>query len=1616
MEEEKIEIQNKKSGSLKRIFRRLLKLLIFLALTPIILSLVLQVPFVQNIVVQQITKRLSAQTESQVSLKRIQFNIIKGVLIDDFLIKDMENDTLLFAHQFDLELNRNFLHILDRELYVNKIRLEHCHIYSYTKAGKEQSEFGRVMKSLLGNNQDKEEKQIFSINLNELDLQSVSYHEENANTGSSFAAIVRNALIKVNLLDFETNSFDITHLVLLEPDIRISGGKKSMIEKLEEEDNKKKNALQLPNIQLQKFEIKDGRFAYNAHGSGAYSDEEFNPKNVRIHNLNLDFAHILLNSNATLSLDINQFGLRSGDNFVLEEFSSKNIYLAGNGIIFPNLRVKTDRSVITRDLWLDFNKIDDLKDFGNRVLIRSNMEGTEISMEDFAYFYPGFKNSAIYKNHRDKSMYVSGRITGRLLNISGTDMSVSIPGVIDLEGNIRLRDMNNTEQMLVGLRVNKLITDVRNLGTLIPGFRAPANFYKLGRFNFSGSFDGFLSDFVARGTLKSQIGSAEMFMQLDVKDGIEKARYLGDLELKQFQLGRWIGNPDLGKISSRIRIRDGVGLTFESAKANLNAQISAFEYKNYLYSNILINGELEKYRFQGSFVSADPNANIYFDGNIDMAGDNYLYDFIANIGNIDLQSLNFVDYPFSLAGDVSIIGTGKDLSSIIGNIDIEDIEIHRKEDHYKLSKVEVRSHIHSMTKRRITLKMDGSYANLDGNFNFTNLSDDVRSLLKKNYPYHTRNWDFEPGKVSAKQNFTFELRLSANKNLLPLFGLDGIDPGEFRAKGFIDSENEHLELATSTNRFIYKEFNFVNVNISVSNHLDKAEIGLHIDSSYNEKYLLKNIDILTNFESDSVNVKIDLPAITDTADYVRFNLALRPHELGYKAHILNSSMLIAGRRWKIDPLNEVVIGQQYHKMKNVRITDGNRFIKLRDLDGKSIELELNKFDFSIINELLKYDKMYFEGETDTKLSVRGIYNKKPDFAASILIPELLINKETWGEVNIDASWPADTELNGIVSIADAARGRSLKLDLNYNPENKEINANIRTRAFSLHFLEYILKDGIEDFEGLADLEAKITGTTEDLKLSGEGVVNNGRVKVIYLGTRYTFDNQKIRITQDNIDLTGAILLDREGNRATITGGLFHDFFKNFVLAANISSDNFIALSTTRQDNPVYYGLGKGRISVDFIGSVDSPRMLINATTSTGTQLILPIQQSQSSIGESFIEFVNKEEFIKTVENDLRPDIKISGMEIEMNLVMTPDAEVTMIFDETRGDVLRGRGRGNLKIMFTRTGEFEMFGQYQVETGQYLFTMGAIVAKPFSVRRGGTVRWNGDPVNAMLDIEADYFVRTHLSIFLAEYLQAAPQQMVEAARTRVDVNLILQLGGTLFSPQINFDLEFPELAGQLRSFADNKVRLLRANPIDFNSQVFGLMVFNTFLPMTALSDVVASNISTAGISTISEFISSQLSLFVTSLINEALEENGLIAGVDFDINFRANTDILGGLGGEIQGDPSILPSEIEIRFKNRLRILDERLSVNVGSNFVRQSFIGRDNYLIPEFNVEYALTADRKLNMRLYGKYDMDEVNFTDRRQTYGMGLRFRTEFGPMLETKSDISKAFKRILEEDMQK
>jgi hypothetical protein len=206
----------------------------------------------------------------------------------------------------------------------------------------------------------------------------------------------------------------------------------------------------------------------------------------------------------------------------------------------------------------------------------------------------------------------------------------------------------------------------------------------------------------------------------------------------------------------------------------------------------------------------------------------------------------------------------------------------------------------------------------------------------------------------------------------------------------------------------------------------------------------------------------------------------------------------------------------------------------------------------------------------------------------------------------------------------------------------------------------------------------------------------------------------------------------------VGGRIYHENFKNWQLDLDIWANKFMIMNTTEAQNSLYYGRAfiTGRINI--FGYVDQ-NIQVDASVKTDksvnirnkkieyTQFNIPLSGPSEVSESTFISFVDKKN--PTPKTKGKDKVDLSGFTLNLDLEMTPDAEIQILFDPKVGDVIKSRGEGNLRMEITSNGKFNMFGDYNITDGEYLFTLQNIINKKFRVEKGSSIKWTGSPYNA-----------------------------------------------------------------------------------------------------------------------------------------------------------------------------------------------------------------------------------------------------------------------------------------------
>jgi hypothetical protein len=317
------------------------------------------------------------------------------------------------------------------------------------------------------------------------------------------------------------------------------------------------------------------------------------------------------------------------------------------------------------------------------------------------------------------------------------------------------------------------------------------------------------------------------------------------------------------------------------------------------------------------------------------------------------------------------------------------------------------------------------------------------------------------------------------------------------------------------------------------------------------------------------------------------------------------------------------------------------------------------------------------------------------------------------------------------------------------------------------------------------------------------------------------------------------------------------------------------------------------------------------------------------------------------------------MTIDMSLEATTDATILLVFDSKIGDVIEGTGKGNLRMTVTPTEDLKMYGNYELESGKYLFTMQNVLNKNFYLERGGYIRWNGDPYDANINISALY--KPKVSLF--DLFQDS------TFKKNVPVTLKLNLTDKLFNPNISFDISVqnvdPTVETQIKRLINTEEEKYR--------QAISLIVAKRFTTPSDLSD--RGGVSSGAIvgSNAYELLTNQLSNWASQISDQ------------FDVNVSYNP------GDQVTND------QIEVGVQTS--IFNNRILIDVSGGTANTPTKGQNTTnIVGDFNVEYMASKDGRFKLKAFNRSNNNTlINNINSNYTQGVGVFYRQEFNSFKE-------------------
>lgn len=637
----------------------------------------------------------------------------------------------------------------------------------------------------------------------------------------------------------------------------------------------------------------------------------------------------------------------------------------------------------------------------------------------------------------------------------------------------------------------------------------------------------------------------------------------------------------------------------------------------------------------------------------------------------------------------------------------------------------------------------------------------------------------------------------------------------------------------------------------------------------------------------------------------------------------------------------------------------------------NIAIDLRSISLLPIFETLEINKALIGGRATGRFSARRLLSNAPElYCPRLHVDSIGYNRCTIGDADIEAGWSnADKAFvfdAGILGL----QGDSSRIAGKIFPMAEALDIDFRARHVPVGFLKPFMEAFTSDISGHASGHCRLFGTFKEIDLEGTVMAEDVKMKIDFTNTWYTASDSVI-MTPGTISLRDITIRDTEGHTARLDGVVRHTFFKEPVFRFDITdAHDFLSFNGTSKQYPDWYGTiyGNGGASISgYPGVVDIKVDMSTAPRSTFTFVLSDRLDAETY---SFLNFRDatpdtlrapvRSDGTPAIVHELRNKITASSTDepsaynMDIQVAINKDAEMTLIMDPTAGDEIKAVGEGSLHLAYhSLDNSLNMWGSYKVLSGSYRFTLQDIIIRDFTIKEGSEIRFNGDPYAANTKLTAYYATNANLSDLDESFLQDK-----DISRTNVPVHALMLVDGDIRQPNINFDLEFPTLT----SDTYRKVKSIVSTTDMMNRQIIYLLALNRFYtPDYMASTTKGSELFSVASSTIASQLGNMLG---------KLSDNWSIAP-----NLRSD-----------RGDFS----DVEVDVALSSRLLNNRLLFN--GNFGYRDKSLNTNQFVGDFDIEYLLNKRGSWRLKAYNRYNDRNFYVRSAQTTQGVGIVFRRDF------------------------
>lgn len=1257
------------------------------------------------------------------------------------------------------------------------------------------------------------------------------------------------------------------------------------------------------------------------HGSIAYNQRDiasaagvFSPQHIGISNLSAHIAlHHLTDNDIHLSIKKIAFTDKSG-------LQVKNLRFKVNAdkhqARLSDFQLELPKShLLLEDLIATYRTNEKGKLISETLQFEGGIKPSLITLSDVACFAPILRkwNDALYIDTHFSGTSTSARIHQLHFKTQS--------GSILLKANAKASDWNRKLHWLANIETLQVSDEgveqiAANLGSKV---KIPKEVLRLGNIYYKGVASGKgKSQIGTRGVLRTDAGNVEIDAHQNGKQLYAK------VDTKGINLGKILDNAKLGIIAAHI--------TAQGTKEHLVAkgEIPLFDFNNYRFSNIRLDGSYNKGLIDGLASIADPNINLQVAGKYFIP--KKLYEAQLNLAHLQptVLGVKMADNTYTL-NDIRVSAKNEGADSY--------------------------------------LDLEAPFANIHvkGQYDYGTLVQTMTNMLASKLPTLPGI-----GKTSDKtrNNFSIEAEIASTEILQRMLGVPLDIQQPVVIDGNISDLDRSVNLTAQLPAFSYNGRDYSGGDLQMNTEGDTLKVDariktgaagsisptLHVKAAAADNTLMASL----GYNNHSKSLPIH-GALNAEAQFYKNTDNVSTAHVDIKPSVIH----IGEKPWQVHPA-DITYSKNHLEIENFEVSHGDQHVAVNGLatpnKEDSIVAQLKDVDVVYILNLVNFHSVDFSGKASGKAIVKSIFND-PDAYAKLDIKDFEFEHGPMGILHANVSFNKELSQIDINAVADEGEEHQTLIDGYVSPKRNYIDLGIEAQGTNMKFMESFCGSFMDDIQARAHGKVNLVGDLSDINLVGD-LYATGKMHMKQLGTEYSFKNLHAHAIPDDILLNNDTIFDRNHNMALVSGGIHHKHLTRLSYDLTLKAHNFLGYDTHEFGDNTFYGTVYATGEVGIHGKSGETIIDIDAEPGPGSIFVYNVASPDAISDKSFIHWHDiapeLTDSLKLQQKDADDDIDFSSdMRINFLVNATPNLTLKLMMDPQSGDYITLNGNGVLRANWFNKGSFDMFGNYVVDHGVYKLTIQNVIKKDFEFMPGGTIAFGGNPYNAPLNLQAKYTVN------------GVPLSDLSIGRSfssnNIRVDCLMNITGTPQSPSVDFSMDLPTVNTDAKQMIYSVIN----SQEEMNQQVLYLLAIGRFYAQTKnnQSSEDADQQSQTSLA-MQSFLSGTISQQLNTVLSNVVKSNNW--------NFGANIST---------GDEGFNNAEYEGILSGRL--LNNRLLFNGQFGYrdnanATQSFIG-------DFDLRYLIFPNGNLAVRMYNQTN-DRYFTRNSLNTQGLGLIMKKDF------------------------